>query len=134
MSRKLTDDERKAVVTVRTERAFNTLEEAIGIVESGYWHAAANRLYYSCYYIVSALLISKGFDASTHSGVIRLFGLHFVSTGMVSKNQGKFYSKMYELRQSGDYDDWKELSEEDIMPLVEPVKDFIHTINNLIIQ
>ena len=34
-------------------------------------------------------------------GVIRLLGLHFVSTGIISKDLGRFYSKLFELRQSG---------------------------------
>ena len=90
----LTDEEREALVIARKARAFDTWEETKGIVECGYWHAAANRMYYACYYMTTALLIKNGFQASTHSGVIRLLGLHFVSTGIISKDLGRFYSKI----------------------------------------
>lgn len=38
----LTDEEREALVIARKARAFDTWEETKGIVECGYWHAAAN--------------------------------------------------------------------------------------------
>lgn len=46
---------------------------------------------------------------------------------------GKFYSEMYELRQTGDYDDWKTLSESDIMPLIPKVEQFLDVVEKLII-
>jgi hypothetical protein len=52
----LSEDERKAVITLRTERAKETLMEAKGNINMGYWRTAANRLYYACYYIASALV------------------------------------------------------------------------------
>ena len=47
----LTDEEREALVIARKGRAFETWEETKGIVACGYWHAAANRMYYVCYYM-----------------------------------------------------------------------------------
>ena len=53
----LTDEEREAHVIARKARAFDTWEETLGIVECGYWHAAAYRMYYACFYTVFVLLI-----------------------------------------------------------------------------
>jgi uncharacterized protein (UPF0332 family) len=50
--------------------------------------------------MTTALLIYNGHAAQTHSGVIRLFGLNFVVNGIVSKEQSKFYSKLFEMRQT----------------------------------
>lgn len=129
---KLTDEERESLVRNRVLRAFDTLEELKGIVGGGYWYAAANRMYYACFYISTALLIKHGYHSSTHSGVIRLLGFHFVSTGIISKDMGKLYSQVYELRQSGDYDDWKVVEEKDILPLLPQVEEFIQTVYHLI--
>lgn len=128
----LTEEERLSLVSNRVSRAFQTWEETKGIIQSGFWYAAANRMYYSCYYITSALLIKSGFNASTHNGVIRLFGQHFVSTGIVSNDLGRLFSSIYELRQSGDYDDWKQIEAKDILPLVNDVEEYIQTIKSLI--
>ena len=128
----LTDEERDAIVFYRVQKAKVTLKEAQGIAQLGFWNAVANRLYYACYYMTTALLIYNGHTAQTHSGVIRLFGLNFVIKGIVSKEQSKFYSKLFELRQTGDYDDLYNLTEEDVKPLIGDALIFIESIENLI--
>jgi len=121
-------EERDSIVSFRLQRAHETK----GNIEMQYWHAAANRLYYACYYAVLGLLIKNGFTSRTHSGVFGLFGMHFVTTGIISKEQNKFFRKLFDLRQIGDYDDWFYLDETDIKPLLEPAEEFIEEIENLI--
>jgi uncharacterized protein (UPF0332 family) len=128
----LTNEERNALVSIRLQKAKETLLETKGILELGYWRAAANRLYYACYYAASALLIKYGHSAHTHAGVINLIGLHFVKTGVISNEQGKFYGKLFELRQTGDYDDWIIIESEDIVPLITPAEEYIALIEHLI--
>ena len=128
----LTDEERKALVANKVRRSREAWAEAKGIIENGYWYAAANRLYYTCYYMVTALLLKNGVSANTHSGVIGLFGLHFVKTGIVSPEMGKLYSQLFELRQSGDYDDWNVVTEDDIKPLEPRAEEFLNILENLI--
>lgn len=101
-------------------------------MESKFWYAAANRIYYACFYMVSALLLKNGQISHTHGGTIGLFGFHFIKTGIVSSEFGKLYSELYELRQTGDYDDWKVISETDIMPLVTKIEVFLNTLESLI--
>lgn len=128
----LTDEERKALVANKVVRSHTTWGETQGIIEDKYWYAAANRMYYSCYYMVSALLLTKGLSSHTHSGTIGLFGLHFVKTGIVSAEMGKFFSELFELRQTGDYDDWKVVSENDVIPLVPTTQVFLDTLEKII--
>ena len=125
-------DDKNAMVAVRLQRAKETLDEVKGNLTMGFWRIAANRLYYSCYYAVSALLIKNDFTTHTHAGVINQFGLHFVTKGLVSKEQGKFFKKLFNLRQKGDYDVWFEICEEDIKPFLKPAEEFITNIEALI--
>ena len=37
-----------------------------------------------------------------------------------------------QLRQDGDYDDWIDITEDDVMPLIEPVRKFIDKIERVI--
>jgi uncharacterized protein (UPF0332 family) len=64
--------------------------------------------------------------------VIRLLSLHFIRTGRLSKSSGKLYSKLFELRQTGDYDDLFNLEEEDVKPLIPLAEEYIKEISNLI--
>lgn len=45
---------------------------------------------------------------------------------------GRLYSKVYELRQSGDYDDWINIGKEDILPLVTYVDEYLKVLKKLI--
>lgn len=128
----LTDEERKTLVANKVRRSRETWAETLGIIENNYWYAAANRMYYACYYMVSALLLKNGLSSHTHGGTISLFGLHFVKTGVVSSELGKFYSELFELRQTGDYDDWKVVGETDITPLVPDAESFLDFLEKLI--
>jgi uncharacterized protein (UPF0332 family) len=123
---------RDIIVDYRLQKAKDTLTEVKGNVEMGFWHTAANRLYYACYYAVTALLIKNGYAIHTHHGVFTLLGKHFVVTGIVSKEQNQFYRRVLELRQSGDYSDTIVVGEENIAPLLEPAQQFITAIENLI--
>lgn len=128
----MTDEERKTLVANKVRRSRETWAETLGIIENNYWYAAANRMYYACYYMVSALLLKNGLSSHTHGGTISLFGLHFVKTGVVSSELGKFYSELFELRQTGDYDDWKVVGETDITPLVPDAESFLDFLEMLI--
>ena len=130
MTLKKTD--REEVVKFRLEKARNTLVEVPVLIENKFYRTAANRLYYACFYAVTALLINDAYETHTHSGVKTLLGLHYVKGNKIDKSFGKMYQQMFNLRQDGDYEDWFDIDEKDVKPLLEPAKKFIETIENLI--
>lgn len=125
-------EERKQLVTYRISKAKDTLQEIDLHVQNKLWNTAINRLYYACYYAVIALLINNQINAQTHAGVRQMFGLHFIKSGLISKRLGKFYSDIFDMRQTGDYDDFIDYSENDIIDLIEPAKEFIVEIEKLL--
>jgi uncharacterized protein (UPF0332 family) len=64
-----------------------------------------SRLYYACFYAVSALL-KNGIASKTHAGAIKMFGLHFIQNGIIDNELGKFYNIIFGKRQTGDYTDF----------------------------
>jgi len=128
----LTDADRKSIVSLRLDNARQTLADAKIIANNKLWKAAANRLYYACFYAANALMVNFGLESKTHAGVIRLLGLNFVSKNLISNELGDVYYKLFTLRQKGDYDDWVVVNESDIAPLLEPAQQFITAIENLI--
>lgn len=65
--------EEREYIRHRLARAKDTIAEAKTLLEAGFSVGVVNRLYYACFYAVSALLLSEGYSASKHSGVISLF-------------------------------------------------------------
>lgn len=128
----LQSDERRAIVSYRLDKANKTLKEVDDIGKLGYWNLAANRLYYATYYACAALLINAGIDASTHKGVIRMIGMHFVLNGMLTEEDSKLLGRLFTMRQTGDYEDLFDWEEDDVTPLIPRVKGLINRILNLI--
>ena len=94
------------LIQYRLDRARETFEEALLMQREEHWNTCANRLYYACFYAVTALLTRNGLSSSKHTGVKGLFNQHFVKTGQVSRENGKLYNQLFEDRQEGDYVDF----------------------------
>jgi len=120
------------LIQYRVNRAFETLREAETMIENQFWNAAVNRIYYACFYAVSGLLLKKGVDSSTHKGLRQMFGLHFVQTGIVSKEYGKFFSDLFDRRHTGDYDDFITFDKETVLNLFSTGSEFVKEITDLI--
>lgn len=82
----------KDLILYRLSRAREALEETHILANVGHWNACVNRLYYACFYIVSALLAQDGLSSSKHSGVRSFFNRYYVKTGKVPKNLAQIYN------------------------------------------
>jgi uncharacterized protein (UPF0332 family) len=120
------------LIKYRLARAKDTLDDAKILAERGKWNSAINRLYYSAYYAVMALLLNSDFKPTTHNGAKSNFSEHFVKTGKVKKEFGKIYSQLFTWRQKGDYDDLFDFDKEKVLPYFSPVIALIEEIEKMI--
>lgn len=127
----LNEQNRKDIVLYRVERAFTALEQAKGNFEMGYIEVTANRLYYAAHYAVSALLIAYAIPSHSHDGSITLFSMHFVKSGIVSREMGRLLNQLFALRQTGDYSDRFDISVDEIVPRIKPTEEFVKVVTNL---
>ena len=130
----LSNDERKSVVEYRLSRAKETLADTAILIDNKMWSIAANRLYYSCFYAASALLMNDGYKAHSHSDVKNVLSLYYIKENKLDKKLIKTYGNLFNMRQRGDYEDWAIIEEEDILPYLEPTAIFIAEIEKLINQ
>jgi uncharacterized protein (UPF0332 family) len=124
--------EREDIIKYKIEKAHRTFQEAQSLIQSEFWSGAVNRLYYSCYHIVKALLLKNNINASTHNGVRTEFFKHYIKTGILDKKISTLYSDLMNKRQESDYDDFFEFEEADVLPLIGEVKEFQIQIEKLI--
>jgi len=102
------------LIKYRTSRSLETLKEADLLIQNEFWNASINRIYYAWYYAVSALLLKSNINSCSHKGIRQLFGLHFIQTGLISKEDGRMFSDLFDRRQTGDYDDFIFYEEETV--------------------
>lgn len=119
------------LIKYRLSRAKETLKDAEILISNNRLNSTVNRIYYSLYYAVLALLETKELASSKHSGVRALFNQYFVKTGIVSKETGRFFSELFNDRQEGDYVDYTKFEVKDVKNKFEKCKFYIGRIEQI---
>ncbi|MFB0524991.1 MAG: HEPN domain-containing protein [Phycisphaerae bacterium] len=122
----------KELALYRLQKARETIEDARILAQAQRWNPCVNRLYYACFYAISALLIQEGLSSSKHSGVRSLFNQHFVKTNKVSKETAHIFNDLFERRQEGDYMDFVSFKESQVRPWISEAEAFVENIAVLI--
>ena len=128
----MNEDVRQNIVMYRMGKARQLLQDVDVLIENELWNSTINRMYYACFHAVSALLIKNGIEVKSHMGIRQAFGLHFVKAGKVSLEYGRIFSRIYDKRQSSDYDDFIDFTKEEVEKLYPQIKSFIMVIGNLV--
>lgn len=129
----MTPQQRFDIVVYRMDSAKRLLAEIEDHIHNGYYNTAVNRMYYACFYAVSALLLHNEIDGlKTHEGVRQHFGKHFILSGKIDREWGRFYSSLFNSRSAADYEDFKEYDEIETRSFLPKVKGFINLIDGLI--
>ena len=128
----LTDEERQVMVEVEIERAEKILSQVETLRAKALWDILANRLYYALYHAVISLLIKNRIQVGTHKGAVVMFSREFVKTGIFSTEEGRVFSSLEQLRESGDYNCLIETTETEIVPYIPKVTALIKKIKTLL--
>ena len=128
----LSEEERKAIVAYRIEKARTVIAEIKRIMPMEVWGTIANRMYYALYYAAIALLINDSHTVGTHKGVISLINQCYVKTGVLSKEDGHLFGKVFAFRQGCDYDDFIDATEDDVRRFFPQVETLVEKIISLI--
>ncbi len=87
-------------LVAKAEKYLITAETALNGED---YDSCVSRCYYAMFFMVEAVLLTRGLKASSHKGVISLFGQQFVKPGIFSKDLGKALKDAHDKRQIGDY-------------------------------
>lgn len=122
----------KEYITYRFQKAKEAYKDAELLAENNSWNACVNRLYYACFYSVTALLLQNELEAKSHNGIRTLFFREFIKTEKIDKNFGKLYSDLFDWRNKGDYADFIDFSREDVKPILTKTNNFLDSIEKLL--
>jgi uncharacterized protein (UPF0332 family) len=121
-------------IDYRVSKSNEIFEDAKLLALNQRWNSCVNRLYYSAYYMVSAVLYKNGIQPDTHNGTKTQFNLHFIKSGILPLSLGKLYSNLFFWRQESDYADFVDFDGDTVLPLIDEVLGFNNTILRLIHQ
>ena len=120
------------IVAFRLEKSVIDFDAANALAAVQNWSGVVNRLYYAAFHAVSALMLQSGIRVKSHSGAKAMLDLHFVKTGTLSIEWGKFYASLFTDRNDSDYEDFAVFTPDDVLPLLPQTEEFMAVIRRLI--
>lgn len=128
----LNDEERTVLVEFEIEKAHKLINQFPILKDAKLWDTLANRIYYSVFHAVTALLIKNGLHAGSHQGVSVLFNKHFVKENLIDEKYGRLLARLENMREKSDYTCLFETTEDEVLPMIPQAKEMVSIIENLI--
>ena len=123
---------KNASIQLKLAKAKNLLAEVDVLMHHKFYMTAINRLYYGCFHVTKALLLTKDLIPKTHSGTVSMLHQYFVLEGAFDFNQASFFSRLMQERIEDDYNDLLKIEEVEVMEFVEPAKEYLCYVEGLI--
>jgi len=117
-------------VHYRLERSAEIFQDAKLLAENERWRSCVNRLYYSTFHLVNALLFLDDINTKTHDGLKTKFFQKYIKTELIDVEFGKVYSRLIDWRQESDYSAFVDFEKNDVLPLL----DSVAKLNQLLIE
>ena len=109
------------------ERARESLRAAEAVLPVSA-DAAASRAYYAAFYAVSALFAQDGTTFRRHSAVEAAVHRDLVRSGRWPAARGATYTRLFELRQTGDYGVAEHVTPEDARQALEAARQILSAV------
>ena len=114
----------QALIEHRLEKSSKSIEAAELMLEKEMPTFAMNRVYYSMFYAIQALLILRNVSFSKHGQLKGYFNREFIKTGILPKEIGQVFNKAFEYRQKYDYVDFASPDREMVSEYITRAKKF----------
>jgi uncharacterized protein (UPF0332 family) len=123
-----------ALIAYRLERSRESIRAAEIMFENSMLTFSMNRVYYSMFYAVQALLVSRKVSFSKHGQVKAYFNREMIKTGIFPTEMGRLYNKAFEYRQKFDYVDYSSPNREMVSEYLEKARGFVSNIQEYLQQ
>jgi len=128
----MTDPSKEEAISRRMDRANESVSEAELLIAHGHWNAAVSRLYYAVFFAANAYLIAHDRANKTHKGTRMAFGALINENQEIPRDVAKVYHDLFEERHHADYGFFSDLDGELVLPMLDPVRTFIHAVANAV--
>lgn len=126
---------KKDLIQYRLESAREMLCDARVLKENGGSPVSiVNRAYYSVFYAALALLVTENVEPNKHSGVLAKFDELFIKQGVFPKEMSRIIHHAFDMRQAGDYQKSKVITEEQADAILESANEFVIAIEKKLLK
>ena len=126
---------KRELIQYRLDSARDMLRDARLLNENGSSPVSiVNRAYYSVFYAALALLVTADFEPNKHAGVLAKFDELFVRQGMFPKEMSRILHHAFDMRQAGDYQKSKVITEEQAIEVLNSANEFVKAIEEKLSQ
>jgi uncharacterized protein (UPF0332 family) len=122
----------RILIKLWLDKACDAISSAQLELEQGHLSFAVNRIYYACFYSVTALLLKEGKQFTKHSAVISEFNRNYIKTGKIDIKWGRFLQKLFDDRQEGDYIPTAQFEQPEVTERLKEAQTFLKLIGGLI--
>ena len=129
---KLSDADRQSIIGHRLAQMRTAAHSSRVLLNESDMQGAANRLYYSIFYAISALALAREKNFSKHGALIGWFNSEFVNTGKFESSFGRFVNTAWKNMTRGDYQAIVNINREDIDSSLSTLDEFISLIEELL--
>ena len=128
----MNSEESNKLIAFKIRKSNQSIKAAQLLIENNFYNEAINRIYYACFYLVSALLHKNNINAKTHAGVKTMLHKNFTLTNLIDEELAAFYSSIFFFRHSSDYEEGIEYEKEVTIGLYKEAISFLDSFQNLL--
>ena len=125
-------ESQKTLIGIWLKKADEALASAELELNAGHTNFAVNRLYYACFYAVTAILLRDGKQFARHSAVKSEFVRTYIKPGRIDAKWNKVYQKLFDDRQEGDYIPTATFQASDVSASLHQAREFTDLIRSLV--
>jgi uncharacterized protein (UPF0332 family) len=126
---------KKDLVQYRLDLAQDMLRDARLLKENGGSPVSiVNRAYYAVFYAALALLVTANVEPDKHAGVLAKFDELFIRRGIFPKEMSRIIHHAFDMRQAGDYQKSKVITEEQAIDVLASAEEFVMAIQEKLLQ
>lgn len=107
------------------EKASKSFDAAGTLLRDGHPEFAASRVYYGCFYVAEALLLTERLSFSRHSSVIAAYGRLFAKTERLDRRFHRLLQRTFVARHSADYDAKVDLDSTEVAGWIAEAREFL---------
>ncbi|MEO8112472.1 MAG: HEPN domain-containing protein [Ginsengibacter sp.] len=123
---------RSEAIRARIKKSAEFMREANILLQNRLYYGFINRLYYSCFHVTKALLLTRDLVSKTHSGTVTLLNQKFVRENVFDAAQAAFFQELMNERIQSDYDEFMIFDEDSVTKFIEPSKLYVDYVIQII--